>query len=434
MTRRQAKRIEGFTLIEILVALLMGLLAMVVIMQVFSVAEGQKRSTTGGADASTNAAAALYLLEREVKMGGWGLDAAEYMGRAMTGTVDPAIPGCATVNTYCDGDASCRGTAGAAGPIPNFSLASVQITDGAAGGPDAVAVRFFANPNNGNFFPPASGKVIANEPDPADATVPRLRVSSNYGCKKGDLILVSDPTSTTDTCTLMQVSDTPGTIATAAALTLPHKAGGADGRFNDPAWNTIAAGSLPTVPTGDTVDTAEATCFGHAANGALFERRYSIDTAKSVLQRTDNTGAAVVANEPVASGIVDMQVQYGIAADGAQNVTTWVDATAAAGWDKPSPKAGVAGATTKGRLQEIKAVRIALLARSSQYEKPTTGAGGACDATTGAPGTHGASGWSTWADFNTANVATYPAADWRCYRYRSFEIVLPLRNVIWANL
>jgi type IV pilus assembly protein PilW len=425
MNRRQVNRIEGFTLIEVMVATLMGLLAMVIMVQVFSVSEGQKRTTTGGADASTNAATALYMIEREVKMGGWGLDAALYMGQATTGTVDPAIPGCTTVNTYCSGDASCGSVAG---PIADFSLASVSVKDGAAGSPDTVTVRFFANPDDSNFVPPASGIVIANEPDPLTPSVPRLRVSSNFGCRQGDLILVSDPKSTTSTCTLMQVSAVPGT--TPGSLTLQHQAI-ATAPFNNPAWDTIVAGSLPTQPAGDTAVTAVATCFRRASNKAYFERSYSIDTANSLLRRTDNTVVPVVVDEPVASGIVDMQAQYGIAADGAQNVTSWVDATTAAGWDKPSPKAGgVAGTTTTGRLQDIKAVRISLLARSSQYEKPSSGAGGTCDATTGDPGTPGASGWSGWATFATDG---YPG-DWRCYRYRAFEIVLPLRNVIWANL
>jgi type IV pilus assembly protein PilW len=420
MNRRHIKSMNGFSLVEIMVGLLMGLLAILIVMQVFAVSEGQKRSTTGGADATTNAASALYLIEREVKMAGWGLDAGLYMGQATTGSVPPTVPGCTTVNTFCSGAASCGG--GAPGPIANFSLASVLIADGAAGAPDAVTVRFFANPNNGSFVPPATGRVIANEPEPLDLSTPRLRVSSNFGCQLGDLILVSDPMTTTATCTLMQVSAAPGT--TSGSLTLPHKSGAA-APYNNPDWNTIASGNtLPVQADGEGVATSVATCFRPASNGPLFERRYSIDTANAVLQRTDNTGAAVVTDEPVASGIVDMQVQYGISADGAPNVTSWVDATG--DWSKPKPQVG---GVLAGRLQNIKAVRIALLARSSQYEQPSTGAGGTCDATAGSPGTHGATGWSTWADFNDP-----PGTTWRCYRYRAFEIVLPIRNVIWANL
>ena len=41
----------GFSLVEIMVGLVIGLLATLVILQVFSVYEGQKRTTTGTADA-----------------------------------------------------------------------------------------------------------------------------------------------------------------------------------------------------------------------------------------------------------------------------------------------------------------------------------------------------------------------------------------------
>lgn len=423
---------QGFTLVEILVGLLMGMIAMIVVMQVFALSESRKRSTTGGADATTNAAAALYLIEREVKMAGWGLDTALYMGQATKGQVDPSIPGCTTVNTYCKGDASCGGVTGS---IADFSLASVLIVDGAAGVSDLLRVRFFGNPDESNYAPAVSGAILANELDPTDTTIPRLRVSSNFGCRSGDLILVSAPSSTTSTCTLMQVSGAPG--KTPGMLTLPHKS---TAPFNNPLWDTIVAStSLPTDPQGDNGNnfgaTAVATCFSHPSNGAVFERSYSVDAGKSLLLRTDNTGkdkdgaTVVVTGETVASGIVDLQAQYGVANDGKSNVTKWVDATG--DWSTPVPKAGTKGLATSGRLQNIKAVRISLLARSTQYEKPSAGAGGACDATSGTSGTPGnTDSWSTWATFKTGK---FPA-DWQCYRYRAFEIVLPLRNVIWANL
>ena len=63
----------GFSLIEILVGLVIGLLATLVIMQVFSVFEGQKRTTTGSADAQTNGSIALYSIASELKMAGYGL-------------------------------------------------------------------------------------------------------------------------------------------------------------------------------------------------------------------------------------------------------------------------------------------------------------------------------------------------------------------------
>ena len=47
-------RESGFSLVEIMVGMAIGLLTTLVIMQVFSAFEGQKRSTTGSADAQTS--------------------------------------------------------------------------------------------------------------------------------------------------------------------------------------------------------------------------------------------------------------------------------------------------------------------------------------------------------------------------------------------
>jgi type IV pilus assembly protein PilW len=399
------RRHEGFTLVEVMVGLVIGMLAVIIIMQVFAVSEASKRTTTGGADATTNGAAALYLIEREAKMAGWGLETSLYMGR--TSTTTPILPGCETLNTYCSGDNSCKSA--------DWSLAPLSIQDGANGGPDTITVRYFADPDNGNFLPATTATVYSNTLDAS--SVPQLKVSSNFGCKKGSLVLVADPTGST--CTLVQVSDAPGT--TAGNLTLAHQSGSAATQaYNNPDWDAIT-NKPPIISTGITL----ATCFTPGATGPTSQRSYSVDADKGVLQRSDS--AAALTNEAIADGIVDMQAQYGIAADGAQTVTAWKDATNAAHWDNPAPKAGTAGNTTNNRLQNIKAVRIALLARSAQYQKPSSGS--TCDATNADAGTPGTSGWSTWATFDTTK---YPA-DWQCYRYRAFEVIVPVRNVIWGN-
>ena len=48
---RRGRYMVGFSLVELLVALIIGLLGIVVMMQVFRVFEEQKRTTTGGDDA-----------------------------------------------------------------------------------------------------------------------------------------------------------------------------------------------------------------------------------------------------------------------------------------------------------------------------------------------------------------------------------------------
>ena len=62
----------GFSLVEIMVGLTIGMLGLAIMAQVFALAEGQKRTTTGGADAQTNGAIALYALQHDIRLAGHG--------------------------------------------------------------------------------------------------------------------------------------------------------------------------------------------------------------------------------------------------------------------------------------------------------------------------------------------------------------------------
>jgi len=65
-------RPHGLSLIEILVGIVIGMLAIIIAMQVLRVAEGQRRTTSGGADAQTTGAIALTLLQQDIQQAGNG--------------------------------------------------------------------------------------------------------------------------------------------------------------------------------------------------------------------------------------------------------------------------------------------------------------------------------------------------------------------------
>ena len=67
------KRNRGLSLIELMVAVSLGLVTVIVVMQVLSVYEARKRTTTVGNDAEVGAAVGLFMVEREVRMAGAGL-------------------------------------------------------------------------------------------------------------------------------------------------------------------------------------------------------------------------------------------------------------------------------------------------------------------------------------------------------------------------
>jgi len=81
--------------------------------------------------------------------------------------------------------------------------------------------------------------------------------------------------------------------------------------------------------------------------------------------------------------------------------------------------------------QHLAALRIAVVARSKTREHAAAGA--ACTATTSLPTVFGAAepfGVAA-APVSVAVAVAGDSVDWRCYRYRVFETIVPLRNASW---
>jgi type IV pilus assembly protein PilW len=71
--RTSRKRNAGFSLIEIMVGMVIALLGTIVMMNVFSVFEAQKRTTTGGSDIQNNGAITLFTLQQTINQAGYGI-------------------------------------------------------------------------------------------------------------------------------------------------------------------------------------------------------------------------------------------------------------------------------------------------------------------------------------------------------------------------
>ena len=67
-------RMQGFSLVELMVGLVVGMIGVVIMMQIFSVSEGYKRTTTGGDDAQAGILEHLGDRTGQVAPGGVGLD------------------------------------------------------------------------------------------------------------------------------------------------------------------------------------------------------------------------------------------------------------------------------------------------------------------------------------------------------------------------
>src|SRR5688572_3925618 len=112
---RSRKKQRGFSLVEILVGAAIGLIGIVMIFQVLAVSESRKRTTMAGSDTQINGAIALYALERDLRLAGYGFSTAP----------TPEL-GC-SVSAFTT-------TRGAF----SFPLLPVQIVQGAAGAPDRL--------------------------------------------------------------------------------------------------------------------------------------------------------------------------------------------------------------------------------------------------------------------------------------------------------
>lgn len=135
--------------------------------------------------------------------------------------------------------------------------------------------------------------------------------------------------------------------------------------------------------------------------GDLVWRRYRLNGTNLVLEQPFDGTSAVLARN-----VVGFRAEYGTAAAAAGSTTleTWQPAT------------GTTFATlTQVGLPRVRAIRVGMVTRSPQREKPD--AAGVCQASTDKPVLFGA-------------VAEPDVADWRCFRYRTAVVVVPLRNLV----
>ncbi|MFW5431825.1 MAG: PilW family protein [Methylophilaceae bacterium] len=258
---------SGFTLIELMVGLVIGLIATIVIMQTFSVFEGQKRTTVGTADAQVNGSIALNNIQRHVQMAGFGLPIFD----ATTNKNNSPLKCSPSVIDHDVDNAT-----------PDVDLFPIAITDGGAGAnsSDQITVRYF--PGEGGGLPVDVTNVAG--------TV--LTVPNNMGCANGDLALLVQGT----TCNVGRVTTTDAALAAA------------------PTSLTLTGDDVANMATSiDPNLYARLSCLGPTLNSIT----YRINN-----NELENNNAPVIAD------IVHMQAQYGVTASATSNqITSWVEPT-----------------------------------------------------------------------------------------------------------
>ena len=373
------------TLVELMVALLLGLVTTYFIAQVFAVAEGQKRTATFGSDAQVNGAVALHSLRRHVLSAGYGL----------TSVVEGL--GCPIKGEY--------GTAGSTTPAPAMTLAPVEIT------PSAVASA------------PSDQIAVLTSTKSSFAAVTRIskavkygqqnnfQVDSSVGANEDDTILAIPMSWAADNtgCVLFTVKPDNSAIETQMLQAqIPRAPSGSAS-----SWNAAASSVWP--PNGFKQDDVLVN-FGRM-------RRMVFGVNGDTFQVVTWTPQGIGNAEQLNSGIVLMKALYGRDNDGDGVVDTY---------DTTAP-------VTNADWQKVLAVRIVMVARSGQREKDEVTAAeptwnvGANVAVSYVPVPGGAA--TVCAAGAAACEVPLPLSqlsDWKHYRYKVFDTAIPLRNMLWS--
>lgn len=264
----------GFTLVEIMVGLVIGMLATAIILQVMSNFEAQKRVTTGTADAQTNGTIALYNIGRELQQAGF-----------------PLMP---LKNSALECGAINFGTTGIT------SINPITITNGATS--DTITVRYGDSRAGG-----ASTPITGTTANALDATAADLILKdTNLGCQAGDITLIVNAA----TCALSSASDVPVAGSAGSAIT-----------------RTLTLRDSSALA-------ADATL---ACLGRWNEISYAVNNGNLVRTSTIfSNGTSVTKTDTVMEGIVNLQAQYGITDNSLTNnkIVEWKNADAT--WAAPT--------------------------------------------------------------------------------------------------
>lgn len=361
-------RKSGFSLVEVMVGVGIAMVSALVIMQVFAIFEGQKRTTTSGADAQTDGGIATYIVERDVRMAGYGMGVAGALG--------------CTVNSNYNGT-----------NVP-FALSPVVVTNGANGLPDSIRVMASSKKN---WSVPA--RITTDHPPQAT----NMFLNTTQGIEVGDLLVAFQPGKD---CTLLQVTGIPN-----GNVQIHHQ--------NTSPWNPPGGQNIFPQPDGYT---SGSTLFNL---GAMINHTYSIDSGSNLqlsdYQSTTNTTTV----RPLVAHIVNLQAQYGFDTRVGNQTDARVDT-----WSDTMIDADGNGAIGNGGdVGRIYAIRMVMVARSGIKEKPADN--GVCNVTTATSMNR-----PTWTagDIDVSKNPDGSAnADWMCYRYKVFETVVPLRNLVWRQ-
>jgi type IV pilus assembly protein PilW len=384
------RRARGFSLVELMVSVVIGMLALMFATRMIIGAEQNKQAALGGSDSMQNGMLAMFSISSDAAQSGYGLN-------------DPIIVGCDTIMTDTGGYVLAPATRGGLNITP--MAAAVIESNGAD--PDRISLY-----SGSSMAGTGTLRITTTYTAGTNLDVDRVP----YGFSQNDVILVA-PEAPGGKCALAQISSDPSTLAKPPSPQSVSVASTDATRFNRAALNA-------------TYKAGVARLFNLGPARTLSLHTWSVAGGFLQLRASDLAGASA-APSTVVDNVVSIKAQYGFDQrvgagfdpQGGMQVGQWSATMIDADGD------GTAGGAED--YQRITALRIAVVARSKAPERPQPGV--ACSATTTAPVVFAAAAPAgVTAAPITVNVAVAgDPIDWKCYRYRVFETIVPLRNSAW---
>jgi type IV pilus assembly protein PilW len=364
------RRHGGFTLIELMIGLAIGLFATLVVAQVMLKSEGNKRAASEGTDAQVSGATALAAIERDLKQAGYGFASAG------------ASLGCSLATKF-------NGSA-----VADFPDALVPVQISWPLGPDRSAtLRILASGKNSYSVPL---RVIGFGYDPSDSALKAaFPVASVQGVQQGDLV-VAATSDAAKPCEVFQVTANP---------TGPQVP-----RADSPAgWNS------PGFPSEAYPDGAVLINMG-----AMVDINYRVSASTGTSSLLISRFLLNASSEPsyetpaeLVSNVVALDALYGKDTDGDRAIDKW---------EKTTP-------ANNAEWRQLLAVKVAIAARSGQYEKDAvTTANPLWNVGASVPI---ADTVDCALSSKCLPLKVDHLQDWQHYRYKVFDTVVPLRNALW---
>ena len=371
-------RAAGVTLIELLVAVLVGSALVIAITTILMRSEAGRRGLTATNDSSQNAAFVSFALDRTLRSAGSGFSQSWR-----------SAFGCRVLAAR-NGVAVLPRPAGFPAPFATVPqtvrLAPLVVHAGAgSGGSDVLAVATGASGLGEAPLGVLAGSVTGTQ----------LRVPSTVGLRARDLVLVLQDA---NNCMVQQVAngfaggasqalDFGGTYASSVIAAVQLDSLG----VNSPAYLAPLGNTLGNMPA--------LQLLGVAANATLV----SYD-----MLRIDGSDTVT----PIADSVVDLRARYGVDSNGDGRVDTWVS-PAVAPYDAATLLDG--SAASQLNLASIQAVRVGLVLRSAAPERTAVSP-------------------ASLAMFSDLALALRYSraldANEQLLRHRTVEFTVPLRNVM----